>query len=116
MGRPGGACVIGVDVDPQAVRASAHNARANDVDAEFVEPDALPAVTFDIVVANILANPLILLAPALAQRVVAGGRIALSGILEDQADNVIAAYARWFTLARWRGNEGWVLLAGERRT
>jgi ribosomal protein L11 methyltransferase len=114
LGRPCGAYVMGVDVDPQALRASALNARANDVDAEFVEPDALPAGTWDVVVANILANPLIQLAPALAQRVTAGGWIALSGILEDQADAVIAAYARWFTLARWRGNEGWVLLTGMR--
>ena len=74
--------VMGIDVDPQAVRASAHNARENDVDAAFVEPDALPAATYEVVVANILANPLIVLAPAIAQRVVAGGRIALSGILD----------------------------------
>jgi len=107
--------VVGVDVDPQAVRASESNARQNDVAAVFVEPGALPPAANDVVVANILANPLILLAPALAQRVAAGGRIALSGILEEQADSVIAAYVRWFTLARWRGSEGWVLLAGERR-
>ena len=107
--------VVGVDVDPQAVRASDSNARRNDVTAVFVEPDALPPATNDVVVANILANPLILLAPALAQRVAVGGRIALSGILEEQADSVIAAYVRWFTLARWRGSEGWVLLAGERK-
>ncbi len=106
--------VMGIDVDPQAVRASEHNARENDVDAAFVEPDALPAATYEVVIANILANPLIVLAPAIAQRVVAGGRIALSGILEQQADSVVAAYARWFTLARWRESEGWVLLAGER--
>jgi ribosomal protein L11 methyltransferase len=106
--------VMGIDVDPQAVRASEHNARENDVDAAFVEPDALPAGTYEVVIANILANPLIVLAPAIAQRVVAGGRIVLSGILEQQADSVVAAYARWFTLARWRESEGWVLLAGER--
>jgi ribosomal protein L11 methyltransferase len=107
--------VAGVDVDPQAVRASEANARQNGVAAVFVEPDALPPAASDVVVANILANPLILLAPALAHRVVAGGRIALSGILEEQADSVIAAYGRWFTLARWRGDEGWVLLAGKRK-
>ena len=107
--------VVGVDVDPQALRASDDNARQNGVAAVFVEPDALAPVASDVVVANILANPLILLSPALAQRVVTGGRIALSGILEEQADSVIAAYRHWFTLARWRGNEGWVLLVGERR-
>lgn len=106
--------IVGTDVDPQAIRASVDNARANDVNAAFVEPDALPQVTYDVVVANILANPLILLAPALARRVAGGGRVVLSGILDEQADSVIAAYAHWFTLARWRGSEGWVLLTGKR--
>ena len=106
--------VVGTDVDPQAIRASRDNARGNAVDATFVLPDALAARAFDVVVANILANPLILLAPALAARVRPGGRIALSGILESQAADVIAAYAPWFTLRAWRASEGWVLLAGER--
>jgi ribosomal protein L11 methyltransferase len=114
-GKLGAGRIVGVDVDPQAIRASDHNARQNDVAAVFVEPDGLPPATHDVVVANILANPLILLAPALAQRVVAGGRIALSGILDEQADSVIAAYGRWFTLAPWRRSEGWVLLTGTRR-
>jgi len=106
---------VGVDLDPQAIRASRDNARANAVAATFVLPDGLAAgVPFDVVVANILANPLILLAPALAARVRPGGRLALSGILAAQADEVIAAYAPWFTLRAWRGAEGWVLLAGER--
>jgi len=106
--------VVGTDVDPQAIRASRDNARANAVDATFVLPDALATRAFDVVVANILANPLILLAPALAARVRVGGRLALSGILESQAGDVVAAYAAWFTLRAWRASEGWVLLAGER--
>ena len=69
----------------------------------------------DVVVANILANPLILLAPALAARTRVGGRIALSGILDAQAADVAAAYEPWFTLAVWRRRDGWVLLAGIRR-
>jgi ribosomal protein L11 methyltransferase len=68
----------------------------------------------DIVVANILANPLILLAPALAARVRERGRIALAGILVPQAAAVQEAYAPWFTLAPWRERDGWVLLAGTR--
>ena len=67
------------------------------------------------VVANILANPLILLAPALAARTRPGGRIALSGILEAQGSEVAAAYARWFTLGAWRRLDGWALLTGVRR-
>ena len=70
---------------------------------------------FDVVVANILADPLVLLAPVLAARVGSRGRIALSGILAGQAGDVIAAYERWFTLAVWRSLDGWVLLAGARR-
>ena len=96
------------------MRASEANARANDVTGTFVLPDALAAGTYDVLVANILANPLTLLAPALAGRVRTGGRIALSGILDAQAASVVAAYARWFTIGVWRDRDGWVLLAGER--
>jgi len=105
---------VGTDVDPQAIRASTDNARANAVAASFVLPDRLDARAFDVVVANILANPLVLLAPALAARVRPAGRIALCGILDAQAPDVVAAYAAWFTLRAWRDLEGWVLLEGER--
>jgi ribosomal protein L11 methyltransferase len=112
--RLGAGRVVGTDVDHLAMRASEDNARANGVAASFVLPDALVPGTFDIVVANILANPLTLLAPALALRVRPGGSIALSGILDQQADAVAASYAPWFTIARWKVRDGWVLLAGER--
>jgi ribosomal protein L11 methyltransferase len=113
--RLGAGRVDGVDVDPQALRASEANALANDVKANFFGADAAPSGRYDIVIANILTNPLIVLAPAIAARVAAGGRLALSGILAEQAQSVADAYARWFTLARWRESEGWVLLTGERR-
>jgi ribosomal protein L11 methyltransferase len=106
--------VTGTDVDPQAITASTANAQRNGVRASFVLPDALRAGAFDVVVANILANPLTLLAPALAARVRPGGRIALSGILVAQAAGVAAAYSSWFTIGPWRSDDGWVLLAGER--
>ncbi len=116
--RLGAGRVVGTDVDPQAMRASEENARANGLDvgngATFLLPDALAPGAFDIVVANILANPLTLLAPALAMRVRPGGRIILSGILEAQAAAVAAAYARWFNIGRCDVRDGWVLLAGER--
>ena len=108
----GAAHVAGVDVDPQALRASEANAQANGVHAQFVDADSLAPATFDVVVANILANPLIVLAPALATRVAPRGAIALSGILATQAEAVAAAYAPWFTLAAERGDVGWVLLTG----
>ncbi|MEP7328537.1 MAG: 50S ribosomal protein L11 methyltransferase [Betaproteobacteria bacterium] len=110
----GAARVTGTDVDGQALTASRVNALGNAVAIAFDSPDALPMRVEDIVVANILANPLILLAPALSARVRVGGRIALSGILSAQSDAVAAAYARWFTLAPWRENDGWVLLTGTR--
>ena len=107
--------VVGIDIDPQAVAASRDNAVRNGVTARFALPDALPARRYGVVVANILANPLILLAPVLAAATAPAGRIALSGVLAAQADDVIAAYAPWFDIARWREAEGWVLLAGARR-
>ena len=112
--RLGAAAVVGTDIDPQAVGAARDNAARNGVTARFVAPDGLPADRYDVVVANILANPLILLAPVLARATTPGGRIALSGILAGQADDVIAAYAPWFNIARWREAEGWVLIAGTR--
>lgn len=113
-GRLGAARVVGTDVDPQALCASRDNARANGVEASFVEPDRLPAGTYDLVVANLLANPLVLLAPAIARRMRDGGRIALAGILAPQVDSVAAAYKGWFNIAPWRETDGWTLLAGVR--
>lgn len=110
----GAGSVVGTDIDAQALAASAANARANGVAARFEAPDRLPAGGSDIVVANILANPLVVLAPALAARTKRGGCIALSGILETQAGEVADAYARWFTLDVWRRLDGWVLIAGVR--
>ena len=113
--RLGAGTVCGVDVDAQALAASAANARDNAVDARFVPPEALPAETFDVVVANILANPLLLLAPLLAARVRSGGNIVLSGILEAQAALVAEAYARWFKIVPWGSEDGWVALTGSRK-
>ena len=117
--RLGAGRVVGVDVDPQAVDAARANAVANRVSAGFALPDGLDAGAagrFDVVLANILANPLRLLAPALAARVRGGGCIVLSGVLADQADEVAAAYAPWFIMRTWKsGEDGWVALAGARQ-
>jgi ribosomal protein L11 methyltransferase len=112
--RLGAACVSGADIDAQAVRASLGNALANGVHGEFRHVDELAPQTFSIVVANILANPLRVLAPALASRARAGGRIALSGILASQASGVADAYARWFAMSVWQHDGDWVLLSGTR--
>jgi len=111
----GAASVIGVDVDAQAVGASRDNAIANQVTARFFLPDAAPHVQADIVVANILTNPLKLLAPLLAGATRAGGRIVLSGVLAEQAEDVMKIYAQWFNLAAPILEEGWACLSGTKR-
>lgn len=115
--RLGAGVVIGIDVDPQAIAASEANAVANRASVRFMLPEALAAMAlpeFDVVVANILTNPLRLLAPALARRVRPGGRIVLSGILVPQIDAVLAAYGDWFKIGAWKADDGWVALAGTR--
>ena len=112
--RLGASVAVGVDVDPQALVAAQANAERNRVDARFFNTETAPDIQANLVVANILANPLVLLAPLLAAHSRKGGRIALSGILESQAQGVMAAYTPWFEM-RICGNDGdWVLLEGLR--
>jgi len=111
----GAAEVEGIDIDPQAVQASRDNAGNNGVAVRFALPDELSARQYDVLVANILTNPLKALAPLLASRVRPGGRIALSGILEAQAEDVMAIYGQAFEMRMWAIEEGWVCLAGVRR-
>jgi len=106
--------VDATDLDPQALDATASNARRNDVDVRVVPPQALPTGDYDVVVANILANPLIELAARLVRRIRPGGRLALSGILETQAAQVIDAYAPDMVLSVAEKDESWVLLEGTR--
>lgn len=113
--RLGAGPVVGVDLDPQAVMASRDNAERNRVTADFHLPDALPEGTFDVLVANILTNPLKALMPLLAARVRPGGRLALSGILAAQAEEVMALYGQAFDMRLWREDEGWVCLEGTKR-
>jgi ribosomal protein L11 methyltransferase len=111
----GARAASGVDIDPGAVAQARENAQANGVVAEFVSADAPLHLQADLLVANILANPLKLLAPALARRVRRGGRLALAGLLAEQAEEVAACYRPAFDLAVAAEDEGWALLAGERR-
>ncbi|MET3447344.1 50S ribosomal protein L11 methyltransferase [Ralstonia pickettii] len=103
---------VGVDIDPNAVEASRYNAERNRVEATFALPDDAPEGTFDLVVANILSNPLKLMAAMLCARVRPGGRLILSGVLERQAEEVAAAYASAIPLTVWRARDGWVCLHG----
>lgn len=103
------------DIDAGALETAAANALANGVAIDLRAPQDLGPGSYDIVVANILAQPLIVLAPLLAARTAPGGRIALSGILESQAAEVAAAYAPWFEAATGATEEGWALVEGALR-
>lgn len=111
----GAARACGVDIDPQAVLAAQQNAQQNGVQLTLATAGQDIAGPAQIVVANILANPLTVLAPLLARLTRSGGQIALSGILVEQADAVLEAYASQFEMARAATDEGWVLLTGRRR-
>ena len=111
----GAASATGVDVDVQAVQASRDNASANLVDANFHLPDAVPKQQADIVIANILTNPLKMLAPLLTNAVRQGGQIVLSGILSEQAVDVERIYAQWFDLKPVIVEDGWACLSGIKR-
>ena len=104
----------GVDIDPQALVAARANAMQNRVAAEFTAAGGEAGFDADVVVANILANPLIALAPLIAQATRSGGHVVLSGILASQHAEVIAAYAPWFEMTRPVFDDDWVLLSGRR--
>jgi ribosomal protein L11 methyltransferase len=110
----GAAEVAAVDLDPLALKVTGGNAHANEVMVGVSTPEALLPGDYDVVVANILANPLMRLAPMLAARVGTRGKLALSGILEAQAQDVAAAYRPAFDLRVGATEEGWVLLEGVR--
>ncbi len=105
---------IACDIDPQALLATQENARKNQVEARLLlcSPQGLPKVTVDLLLANILADPLIELAPTLAAHTRSGGQLILSGLLEVQAEKVRQAYLPSFRFAPPKVKQGWVLLAG----
>ena len=109
---------VGTDIDPQALEASRDNAARNGIDpARFPVylPADLPQQPAEVVVANILAGPLVQLAPTITALVKPGGRLALSGILAEQAEEVRAAYAGAFDLDPTAEKDGWVRISGVRR-
>ncbi|WP_110708585.1 50S ribosomal protein L11 methyltransferase [Salinicola sp. CR57] len=109
---------VGVDIDPQALQASRDNAERNQIDESRLildYPERIGQGQFDVVVANILAGPLVDMAATIAERVKSGGHLALSGILATQADTVLDAYrAQGLSMDEPREREGWVLLTGHR--
>jgi ribosomal protein L11 methyltransferase len=114
----GAAHAVAVDNDPQALEATRANARLNGAGERLVvaAPDALPTTAVDVLLANILAGPLVELAPTFAGLVRPAGRLVLSGILERQAERVAAAYAPHFGELAQVARDGWVLLTARRRS
>ncbi|WP_426944266.1 50S ribosomal protein L11 methyltransferase [Pseudomonas oryzihabitans] len=109
---------VGTDIDVQALEASRENANRNGIDpARFplYLPADLPGEPADVVVANILAGPLVGLAEQITRLTRIGGRLALSGILAEQAEDVRAAYAGCFDLEPTSTLDGWVRISGTRR-
>jgi ribosomal protein L11 methyltransferase len=112
----GAARAVGIDVDKQAVVASRDNASANQVShVQFYLPGDAPPDSYNLVVANILTNPLRILAPLLAHATRQGGQIVLSGILEEQAQSVMDIYQQWFDLKPPVFEDGWSCLSGCKR-
>ncbi|MBN8413499.1 50S ribosomal protein L11 methyltransferase [Halomonas denitrificans] len=114
----GAASAVATDIDPQALTASRDNAERNAIEASRLTlryPEQMGGETFPLVLANILAGPLVELAPTIAGHVAPGGRLALSGILEAQADEVIDAYRdQGLYMDDPELRDGWVRLTGYR--
>lgn len=105
--------VEGVDIDPAAVQATIDNAMANGVSVRAGLPDIANGA-YPLVLANILATPLKLLAPLLSGHVAANGDLVMAGILERQADELIEAYAPWLNLSVSDREDGWILMTARR--
>ena len=113
--RLGAGKVVAIDIDPQAVESARANAAVNGVSIEAREPGGTPPAPADVVVANILANPLRILAPLLSSLVKPGGWLVLAGLLDRQAQEIAACYPG-VTLTAWRSLDGWTCLAGRARS
>lgn len=114
----GASAVLAIDIDPQALLATRENAARNDVAERLTVggPGEAQQAPADVLLANILAEPLLELAPAFAERVAAGGAIVLSGILPSQAAPVASRYAAWFDMRPATVRDDWALLYGVRRS
>jgi ribosomal protein L11 methyltransferase len=110
--------VLAVDIDPQALNACESNMAVNAIAAERIPlclPDAVGKIKADLLMANILAGPLLALLPQFAELVRPGGNILLSGILKSQLNEIQSAYSKYFELQPARFREEWVCLSGCRR-
>lgn len=110
--------IIAVDIDIQAIQATRDNLGRNKLSDDRLDaylPESAPQAATDVLVANILAGPLVELAPTLAERVKPGGLLALSGLLIHQADEIIQAYSPWFDLDPIAEREEWIRVTGVKR-
>lgn len=105
--------IAGIDIDPLALQAAAANATVNHVRARWIGPEDAPPPPANVVLANILASPLKVLAPLLEERVAAGGVLVIAGLLTHQVDDVAACYRR-IPMRPWRSRDGWSCLVGRR--
>jgi len=111
----GAATAIGTDNDPQALDASKENAQNNQVDIELYLPEKLPQNQIDIIVANILANPLCELAPTLIGLVKTSGLLVLSGILHDQSAQICEIYQRFADVLEITQQDDWLRIVVQKR-
>jgi len=109
----GGAPIDAVDIDPAAITTTAQNAADNGVTLRSGAPD-MASGEYPLVLANILATPLKMLAPLLCGHVAPGGHLVLAGILDRQADELKAAYAPWIALEVANTVDGWILMTGRK--
>lgn len=113
--RLGAKRAVGVDNDPQALIATADNVQRNGLAIETYLPQDEPVAVYPVVVANILASALDALADTLAARVAPKGRIAMSGILDGQQDELLQRFAEWFDDLQVAKQDDWVRIDGVRR-
>lgn len=107
--------MVGIDIDPQALLATQDNAERNQIDPQRYQvflPQQAPKVQADITVANILAGPLTALAPEIASYTKSGGKLALSGLLKEQAEEIMTCYSQWFDLNPPQQQDDWVVITG----
>ena len=110
----GAAKVIGIEIDDEALLVAKRNAEINEVDICIRDGKEAISLSCDLLIANILTNPLIIMAPLFASIIATGGKIILSGILTEQKKSVIAVFSSFFNILNIREEDGWALLEGER--
>ncbi|WP_144392299.1 50S ribosomal protein L11 methyltransferase [Pleionea sediminis] len=114
----GAKSVTAIDIDPQAIKATTDNMARNHLPDSSIErglPEIAKNQSFDIVIANILAGPLKELAPSIAEKVNPKGKLVLSGLLKEQADEISQCYSKWFNMKPAVDKEDWIRLEGTKR-